>query len=1540
MPGRGNTVSVAGCTGYDGSRNSWVEYTVGGVRLGFVAPTSIPANSPAPDQANTLWIEFVSSVLTGPQGVRGSTGRATVLVYIRAATEPALPTDGDWDGTTLTLPSGYSATTPTGTDTLFALVAELDSSAQTFTPKIHFQAQGIRGRRGFAGADSTVPGPVGPAGTGFVVLYQRAATEPGLPSDGAWDGTTLTLPTGWTRTDPDPASTDNLYSLLSELDSENNTFTPITVYSAQGVQGPAGQSAPHVQIQYSDDNGTTWHPNPPAIVTHLRVSTDNGTTWNNFAIPRGPQGIQGIPGGDSTVPGPAGSGYAILYRRQATRPPLPTTGGWNGQTITLPTNWHLNDPNPSSTEPLWALLVELDSVNDEFYARIIFEEGGSGGGGGGGASFTLWTAGTATNEGDLHLFHVENTSQYAIVYNIADDDGNGNVPIYNTNFATIATGAMIDAQPGVEINNATGTIVFAPDGLQNFNAFRPDITYSDDRIFEVIDVGTHRRYSKVIAQDATIEHFSVDTGIGVTNNGAARSGILELQLRIYDTTRTLVETRVLASETRTWSQGFQVFAMSNVPSFQDVYLTNGQYFDVQYHLALGNTIVRDSNTRTHTLRVDAAGNASPITIELHNGDLVVVNPDSSTYRILDNEGNPLGNLQAYIDRRFHNKEITFIYQRSASVPTIDANTAGTLETDARSIDDYTPGTGWFIEIPTGTDDLWAVQVTLDYENETPTTRATAIHLPESATGAGIARIVPLYRKFDALVNVAGPDALGVYDLTADTWTTLPTDWVADPDELDTLTGFGAKTYAYIYSTGTISYSPLEYDIEEDPEDLNRIKFLQAKQMGSNPFTHDNFNWSVFIAPGFARSGLPDVRLVRLTYFSVAADGTRTAIPSSNAQQIVGSGRNGIINDEYIATVCQELRVANSNYAGVIDFDIEDLYLQNIGDNGRNTARLRTSGIVRFGKQYYDGAPVTFLRLSPHGYPCAFNYHDDNGTDPARFNDQVLGEQALLNPANSIYYAYGRVNDYGNSFNRAIGWGDGNVHDPGFDSRGDRILFSSTANEHTIDGFEGYEWRGWGGAALDGTDTYELFGNFQHWRSADGLSNFQRGSSGVRLEIREAEFCFGLYAAIPAGQSADVYGDYIGTPNQDLLMGDTFKAPVSNAAGQSDDLILVWARSNNAAGPNITAVSVGNNLESTSFSSPWSKGIPTGGQDLWLRIVELDYNAQIASTLNIQRFPDSYENSATIKIWEDGQENNVDTIVVFDGSLWETITYDDGSVNEDPSVSEKYSNISTEILKGKPTAHTGILADFALPIHRWDASDASFVVQSGQQDISHAYTLSDLNKRLTSNVPELVIHFPALTDSSPNNSIIRYNHTGSALDVLTGDTTIGLTFEEAGGTVLSRAIIYAGTGIQIPANSEAEIGMAGAAVSYTLMEGDSILIDIADSRNPETSDTFYYGNNFGFTVDLDVVNDEGHEVRINTTGIIRMIDGNNANAEGIYQKGVGARGLLLEQIEEGKIILYKEGIRLIAGQTIVFKAIFFETLHDIAAYDRVALLNPE
>ena len=37
------------------SRNSWVEYTVGGNRLGFVALTSIPMGSSAPGAANSLW---------------------------------------------------------------------------------------------------------------------------------------------------------------------------------------------------------------------------------------------------------------------------------------------------------------------------------------------------------------------------------------------------------------------------------------------------------------------------------------------------------------------------------------------------------------------------------------------------------------------------------------------------------------------------------------------------------------------------------------------------------------------------------------------------------------------------------------------------------------------------------------------------------------------------------------------------------------------------------------------------------------------------------------------------------------------------------------------------------------------------------------------------------------------------------------------------------------------------------------------------------------------------------------------------------------------------------------------------------------------------------------------------------------------------------------------------------------------------------------------------------------------------------------------
>ena len=284
----------------DWSRNSWVEYTVGGNRLGFVAPTKIPSGSPAPGAANSLWIEFTASVITGPPGARGPIGNATILMYIRSATVPTLPTDGDWDGTALTLPVGYSLTNPTGTDVLYAVAAVLDSNIPELDAKVIFQAQGMRGAMG---ADSTVPGPqgtIGPPGNGFVILYQRNTTTPSLPTDGDWDGTALTLPAGWFRSDPDPTSSDNLWSLIGELDSVNDSFNPIEIFSARGIPGPQGAAAPQTRFRYSND-GIIYNDTPSGDITHLEVSTDGGANYTAFSLERGPMGIPGTVGaaGDS-----------------------------------------------------------------------------------------------------------------------------------------------------------------------------------------------------------------------------------------------------------------------------------------------------------------------------------------------------------------------------------------------------------------------------------------------------------------------------------------------------------------------------------------------------------------------------------------------------------------------------------------------------------------------------------------------------------------------------------------------------------------------------------------------------------------------------------------------------------------------------------------------------------------------------------------------------------------------------------------------------------------------------------------------------------------------------------------------------------------------------------------------------------------------------------------------------------------------------------------------------------------------------------------
>ena len=83
-------------------------------------------------------------------------------------------------------------------------------------------------------------------------------------------------------------------------------------------------------------------------IATLSSSTDSATYSNIIEVPRGPKGDAGStgPAGPaSTEPGPAGSGFRMIFHESSSEPTLPTGGSWDGRTFRPPTNWSVNSPN-------------------------------------------------------------------------------------------------------------------------------------------------------------------------------------------------------------------------------------------------------------------------------------------------------------------------------------------------------------------------------------------------------------------------------------------------------------------------------------------------------------------------------------------------------------------------------------------------------------------------------------------------------------------------------------------------------------------------------------------------------------------------------------------------------------------------------------------------------------------------------------------------------------------------------------------------------------------------------------------------------------------------------------------------------------------------------------------------------------------------------------------------------------------------------------------------------------------------------------------
>ena len=104
----------------------------------------------------------------GQRGPQGFQGHFEVFWFMRSATVPTRPDAPTGDGITEdSVPAGWSRTTPSGTDTVYAVVAIWDPATDTFgTPSDVFEAGGQTGPRGPAGAPGTVV-TANPGGTGL-----------------------------------------------------------------------------------------------------------------------------------------------------------------------------------------------------------------------------------------------------------------------------------------------------------------------------------------------------------------------------------------------------------------------------------------------------------------------------------------------------------------------------------------------------------------------------------------------------------------------------------------------------------------------------------------------------------------------------------------------------------------------------------------------------------------------------------------------------------------------------------------------------------------------------------------------------------------------------------------------------------------------------------------------------------------------------------------------------------------------------------------------------------------------------------------------------------------------------------------------------------------------------------------------------------------------------------------------------------------------------------------------------------------------------
>lgn len=277
------------------------------------------------------WVTPFKVAENGQDGLDGSDGLSTytAFIYRRATSTPSTPTGGSYDfGTnTLTPPTGWFRTIPSGTDPVYTTSAlasvvgtiGTDTTLTWFTP-YELVRNGINGVDGVDGVD----GSDGVSGNTVAQLqiFKRSSTAPSTPSGGSFnfDTLTLTAPTGWSSTAP--TGTDPLY-------------TSSAIASIVGTSG-----------------------------------TDSSITWSSPTVlaRNGDDGVDGAPGADGADGADGSNGKsvytAVIFKRSSTAPSAPTGGSFNfgTNTLTPPSGWSLSVP--TGTDPVYATRYVFSIIGD------------------------------------------------------------------------------------------------------------------------------------------------------------------------------------------------------------------------------------------------------------------------------------------------------------------------------------------------------------------------------------------------------------------------------------------------------------------------------------------------------------------------------------------------------------------------------------------------------------------------------------------------------------------------------------------------------------------------------------------------------------------------------------------------------------------------------------------------------------------------------------------------------------------------------------------------------------------------------------------------------------------------------------------------------------------------------------------------------------------------------------------------------------------------------------------------------------------------